>query len=155
MAQRSWPLGLSSFRYRQPSVPTLAPDAGMVALIHAYDPEIAVIGEGVMESANIFFPYVESYVHKYAWNPLGKGSDPTHSAGQQCSTPWSCAPYSGNRFLMPGSLQRADLRMTAGRCVSRDRTDLSCCSSLSAAAGEHEPATIRTLVVRLTPPARS
>lgn len=27
--------------------------------------------------------------------------------------------------------------------------------SLSGAAGEHEPATIRTLVVRLTPPARA
>jgi len=43
-----------------------------VALIHAYDPEVIVIGGGVMESANIIVPYVQSYVHKYAWTPWGK-----------------------------------------------------------------------------------
>jgi len=43
-----------------------------VGLIHAYDPEVIVIGGGVMESANIILPYVESYVHKYAWTPWGK-----------------------------------------------------------------------------------
>ena len=43
-----------------------------VALIHAYDPEVIVIGGGVMESAHIILPYIESYVHKYAWTPWGK-----------------------------------------------------------------------------------
>ena len=43
-----------------------------VALIHAYDPEVIVIGGGVMESANLIVPYIESYVHKYAWTPWGK-----------------------------------------------------------------------------------
>ena len=43
-----------------------------VALVHAYDPEVIVIGGGVMESANLIIPYVESYVHKYAWTPWGK-----------------------------------------------------------------------------------
>ena len=43
-----------------------------VALIHAYDPEVIVIGGGVMESAAIILPYVQSYVHKYAWTPWGK-----------------------------------------------------------------------------------
>lgn len=43
-----------------------------VALVHAYDPEVIVIGGGVMESADIIIPYVESYVHKYAWTPWGK-----------------------------------------------------------------------------------
>ena len=43
-----------------------------VALIHAYDPEVIVIGGGVMESANIIIPYIASYVHKYAWTPWGK-----------------------------------------------------------------------------------
>jgi glucokinase len=43
-----------------------------VGLIHAYDPEVIVIGGGVMESANIIVPYVESYVRKYAWTPWGK-----------------------------------------------------------------------------------
>jgi glucokinase len=46
--------------------------ADAVALIHAYDPEIIVIGGGVMESANVIIPYVEAHVHKYAWTPWGK-----------------------------------------------------------------------------------
>jgi glucokinase len=46
--------------------------ADAVALVHAYDPEVIVIGGGVMESANIIIPYVESHVHKYAWTPWGK-----------------------------------------------------------------------------------
>jgi glucokinase len=46
--------------------------ADAVALVHAYDPEIIVIGGGVMKSANIIIPYVEAHVHKYAWTPWGK-----------------------------------------------------------------------------------
>ena len=42
------------------------------ALIHAYDPEVIIIGGGVMESARIIIPYIESYVHKYTWTPWGK-----------------------------------------------------------------------------------
>lgn len=43
-----------------------------VGLVHAYDPEMIVIGGGVMKSADVIVPYVESYVHKYAWTPWGK-----------------------------------------------------------------------------------
>jgi glucokinase len=43
-----------------------------VALIHAYDPEIIVLGGGIMESAKLIVPYIESYVHKYAWTPWGR-----------------------------------------------------------------------------------
>lgn len=43
-----------------------------VGLVHAYDPEMIVIGGGVMKSANVIIPYVESYVQKYAWTPWGK-----------------------------------------------------------------------------------
>lgn len=46
--------------------------ADAVALVHAYDPEIIVIGGGVMKSADIIIPYVEEYVQKYAWTPWGK-----------------------------------------------------------------------------------
>jgi glucokinase len=31
-----------------------------------------VIGGGVMKSADVIIPYLESYVHKYAWTPWGK-----------------------------------------------------------------------------------
>jgi glucokinase len=43
-----------------------------VGLIHAYDPELVVIGGAVMKSADIIVPYVEAYVQKYSWTPWGK-----------------------------------------------------------------------------------
>ena len=43
-----------------------------VGLVHSFDPEIIVIGGGVMKSADIIIPYVEHYVQKYAWTPWGK-----------------------------------------------------------------------------------
>jgi glucokinase len=43
-----------------------------VGLIHAYDPEIIVIGGGVMKSAGVIIPYVESYVQRFSWTPWGK-----------------------------------------------------------------------------------
>jgi glucokinase len=46
--------------------------ADAVGLVHAYDPEIIVIGGGVMKSADVIIPYVEHYVQKYAWTPWGK-----------------------------------------------------------------------------------
>jgi glucokinase len=46
--------------------------ADAVALIHAYDPEILVIGGGVMKSAEVILPAVESHVHQFAWTPWGK-----------------------------------------------------------------------------------
>ena len=46
--------------------------ADAVGLVHAYDPEIVVIGGGVMKSADVIIPYVEQYVQKHAWTPWGK-----------------------------------------------------------------------------------
>ena len=46
--------------------------ATAVGLVHAYDPEMILIGGGVMKSADVIIPYIESYVHKYAWAPWGK-----------------------------------------------------------------------------------
>jgi glucokinase len=43
-----------------------------VGLVHAYDPEIIVMGGGVMRSAALIVPYVESYVHRHSWTPWGK-----------------------------------------------------------------------------------
>lgn len=43
-----------------------------VAMVHAYDPEIIVIGGGVMKSADVIVPYIEGYVQKHAWTPWGK-----------------------------------------------------------------------------------
>ena len=43
-----------------------------VGLVHAYDPEIVIFGGGVMKSAEVILPYIESHVQKYAWTPWGK-----------------------------------------------------------------------------------
>jgi glucokinase len=45
--------------------------ADAVALTHAYDPEIIVMGGGVMQSADLIIPYVESYLRQYSWTPWG------------------------------------------------------------------------------------
>lgn len=46
--------------------------ADAVGLIHSFDPEILVIGGGVMQSGDIILPTVEAYVHQYSWTPWGK-----------------------------------------------------------------------------------
>ncbi len=43
-----------------------------VGLVHAYDPEIVILGGGVMKSADAIVPYIRSHVQKHAWTPWGK-----------------------------------------------------------------------------------
>lgn len=43
-----------------------------VGLIHAYDPELVVFGGGVMRSADLILPFIQTYVEKHAWTPWGK-----------------------------------------------------------------------------------
>ncbi len=46
--------------------------AALVGLIHAYDPEVVVLGGGVMKSAIQIQPFLQSYVDRHAWTPWGK-----------------------------------------------------------------------------------
>ncbi len=46
--------------------------AALVNLIHAYDPEVAVLGGGIMRSGKIILPAMRRYVSKHAWTPWGK-----------------------------------------------------------------------------------
>jgi glucokinase len=46
--------------------------AGLVNLIHAYDPEIIVLGGGVTKSADLILPYIQQRVDSLAWTPWGK-----------------------------------------------------------------------------------
>jgi len=46
--------------------------ADAIALVHAYDPEVIVIGGGVMKSAAKIILTIRSHVQKYAWTPWGK-----------------------------------------------------------------------------------
>jgi glucokinase len=46
--------------------------ATAVALIHAYDPEVIIMGGGVMGSADLIVPYVQRHVKEHAWSSWGK-----------------------------------------------------------------------------------
>lgn len=46
--------------------------AGIVSLVHAYDPEVVVVGGGVMHSCDRILPPLAEYVRKHAWTPWGK-----------------------------------------------------------------------------------
>jgi glucokinase len=43
-----------------------------ISLIHAYDPEMLIIGGGVMKSADLILPAIQADIEKYAWTPWGK-----------------------------------------------------------------------------------
>jgi glucokinase len=43
-----------------------------VNAIHAYDPEVLVIGGGVMQSGAIIRDQIQAHVNEYAWTPWGK-----------------------------------------------------------------------------------
>jgi glucokinase len=46
--------------------------AGLINLIHAYDPEIVVLGGGILNSKDEVIPYIAERVNKYAWCPWGR-----------------------------------------------------------------------------------
>ncbi|WP_300704457.1 ROK family protein [Bacteroides sp.] len=46
--------------------------AAVINFIHAYDPEVVILGGGIMNSHKVIVPYIEERVQKYAWTPSGK-----------------------------------------------------------------------------------
>jgi len=46
--------------------------AGAVSMVHAYDPEVLILGGGVMNSAQEILPAMSEYIHRHAWTPWGK-----------------------------------------------------------------------------------
>ena len=46
--------------------------AGAVSMVHAWDPELLVVGGGVMRRAQAVLPAIEAHVHAHAWTPWGK-----------------------------------------------------------------------------------
>lgn len=46
--------------------------AGIITMIHAYDPEMVIIGGGVMKSEKMILPYIREKVAQRAWTPWGK-----------------------------------------------------------------------------------
>jgi glucokinase len=60
----SWALALRDRAIRVWSVT-------LVSLIHAYDPECAVIGGGIMRNGSILLPRLRRHVARHAWTPWG------------------------------------------------------------------------------------
>lgn len=46
--------------------------SGMISMIHAFDPEIMILGGGIMKSAPVILPELQKRVNRYAWTPWGK-----------------------------------------------------------------------------------
>ena len=59
--------------------------AGAVSLIHAYDPELIVLGGGVMNAADEILPPMREYVGRHAWTPWGKVEIRAAALGHQAS----------------------------------------------------------------------
>lgn len=47
--------------------------AAVIDYVHAYDPEIVVLGGGIMKSADIIIPYIDRKVNTSAFRPEGAG----------------------------------------------------------------------------------
>jgi glucokinase len=46
--------------------------ATAVAAVHAFDPELLLLGGGIMRSGDVILPSIEKYVSDHAWTPWGK-----------------------------------------------------------------------------------
>lgn len=46
--------------------------SGLISMIHAFDPEIMILGGGIMKSAPVILPELQKRINKYAWTPWGK-----------------------------------------------------------------------------------
>ena len=62
--------GASAMEVRQGCMAVWAANA--MALTHAYDPEVVVMGGGEMRRADIILPFVQDHVGKHAWVAWGK-----------------------------------------------------------------------------------
>jgi len=46
--------------------------AGVINQIHAYDPELVILGGGIMKSADVIIPFIKNKINKHAWTPWGE-----------------------------------------------------------------------------------
>ncbi len=46
--------------------------AAIITYIHAYDPEVVILGGGIMKSSKTIIPYLKARVDELAWCPSGK-----------------------------------------------------------------------------------
>lgn len=56
-----------------------------VNLIHAYDPEVLILGGGIMGSAEVIVPFIENYIASHANTPWGRVTVITSKLGDQAA----------------------------------------------------------------------
>lgn len=59
--------------------------ANALALVHAYDPEIVVIGGGVMRSSQAILPAIQQHLNQHAWTAWGKPQVRAATLGNQAA----------------------------------------------------------------------
>ncbi|HEX3798511.1 MAG TPA: ROK family protein [Verrucomicrobiae bacterium] len=56
-----------------------------VSLIHVFDPELLIMGGGVMGSADLILPQIQDYVNRHAHTPWGKVTVAASSLGEKAA----------------------------------------------------------------------
>jgi glucokinase len=56
-----------------------------VSMIHAWDPEVLVIGGGVMKNPRAVLPFVREHVKRHAWTPWGRVTVRAAALGEQAA----------------------------------------------------------------------
>ncbi len=46
--------------------------AAAVGLVHAFDPEVVIVGGGIMKSSGAILPFLRDYVRSHTWTPWGR-----------------------------------------------------------------------------------
>jgi len=59
--------------------------ANAVSLIHAYDPEIVILGGGAMKSGAIIVPAMQDYINRHTWSSWGKAQVRTAELGNSAA----------------------------------------------------------------------
>ncbi len=46
--------------------------AGIITMIHAFDPEMIILSGGIMKSSSVILPFLQKRINNLAWTPWGK-----------------------------------------------------------------------------------
>jgi glucokinase len=71
--------------------------AGILNLVHAFDPEMIVLGGGIMQSGSVIIPYIQKRIDQYSWG--GKGTVRVVPAVHAEEAGLLGAAYLAGRFL--------------------------------------------------------
>lgn len=72
--------------------------AGLVTLVHTYDPDVLIVGGGVANAKDLILPPVEKYVQRHSWTwPKGRVKVCASELGDDAAL-WGCAALVENEL---------------------------------------------------------